>query len=301
MSDFKAIETKYKGYRFRSRLEARWAVFFDALGTEWKYEDEGFHLPNGEQYLPDFWLPQLETFAEIKGKPFTPAEMQRCRLLAEATGHVVMMLDGTPELRMYPVYIGGTGKLENQAFASGKYRIDSAVDAARAARFEYGEAGVPVMPVPIELRPAIRGRERQQRYARPAEREIIRTLLHADEHNDLLCSVIERIGVESIEEPVHREIFSAITEGKPLSTLGESAKSFADDLLAEEVTWDLSRALDDAITQLHVLAMEKRIQEIDGLLPLSNATEKESLQEERFQIIQAMRAAGKLRYKVFRR
>lgn len=28
----KAIETRYKGYRFRSRLEARWAVFFDALG-----------------------------------------------------------------------------------------------------------------------------------------------------------------------------------------------------------------------------------------------------------------------------
>ena len=33
---FKAIETKYKGFRFRSRLEARWAVFFDALGIEWE-------------------------------------------------------------------------------------------------------------------------------------------------------------------------------------------------------------------------------------------------------------------------
>jgi hypothetical protein len=37
-----AIETHYKGYRFRSRLEARWAVFFDALGYEWQYEPEGF-------------------------------------------------------------------------------------------------------------------------------------------------------------------------------------------------------------------------------------------------------------------
>jgi hypothetical protein len=25
-----AIETVYRGHRFRSRLEARWAVFFDA-------------------------------------------------------------------------------------------------------------------------------------------------------------------------------------------------------------------------------------------------------------------------------
>jgi hypothetical protein len=30
-TEIKAIETSYKGYRFRSRLEARWAVFFDAL------------------------------------------------------------------------------------------------------------------------------------------------------------------------------------------------------------------------------------------------------------------------------
>jgi len=36
-----AIETRYRGYRFRCRLEARWAVFFDAAGVEWSYEDEG--------------------------------------------------------------------------------------------------------------------------------------------------------------------------------------------------------------------------------------------------------------------
>lgn len=50
----KAIETKYKGYRFRSRLEARWAVFFDACGYNWEYEAEGYVLPCGTYYLPDF-------------------------------------------------------------------------------------------------------------------------------------------------------------------------------------------------------------------------------------------------------
>jgi nucleoside 2-deoxyribosyltransferase len=50
----KAIETRYKGYRFRSRLEARWAVFFDALGLEWEYEPEGFDLGDAGWYLPDF-------------------------------------------------------------------------------------------------------------------------------------------------------------------------------------------------------------------------------------------------------
>jgi len=53
MNNIKAIETRYKGYRFRSRLEARYAVFFDALGLSWEYEPEGFETDAG-WYLPDF-------------------------------------------------------------------------------------------------------------------------------------------------------------------------------------------------------------------------------------------------------
>lgn len=49
----KAIETPYHGYRFRSRLEARFAVIFDELNIPWSYEREGFSLPSGP-YLPDF-------------------------------------------------------------------------------------------------------------------------------------------------------------------------------------------------------------------------------------------------------
>lgn len=61
----KAIETEYNGYRFRSRLEARWAVFFDAAGIEYQYEPEGFELSCG-WYLPDFYLPDFEIYVEIK-------------------------------------------------------------------------------------------------------------------------------------------------------------------------------------------------------------------------------------------
>lgn len=50
----RAKETIYDGYRFRSRLEARWAVFFNALGVKYEYEPEGFVLPSGKSYLPDF-------------------------------------------------------------------------------------------------------------------------------------------------------------------------------------------------------------------------------------------------------
>lgn len=60
----KPNEVVYNGYRFRSRLKARWAVFFDAVGIEWQYEPESYWL--SKPFLPDFWLPKLEMFAEIK-------------------------------------------------------------------------------------------------------------------------------------------------------------------------------------------------------------------------------------------
>jgi hypothetical protein len=63
-----AIDTIYKGYRFRSRLEARWAVFFDAVGLPYDYEKEGFVLDDGSKYLPDFWLPSLNMWVEIKSE-----------------------------------------------------------------------------------------------------------------------------------------------------------------------------------------------------------------------------------------
>lgn len=64
--NIKPIETQYKGYRFRSRLEARWAVFFDALGIQWSYEVEGFEV-EGKKYLPDFYLPEMaKKWVEIK-------------------------------------------------------------------------------------------------------------------------------------------------------------------------------------------------------------------------------------------
>lgn len=65
-SALKPIATQFKGYKFRSRLEARWAVFFNALGLRWEYEPQGFELRDGTRYLPDFYLPDQDTYVEIK-------------------------------------------------------------------------------------------------------------------------------------------------------------------------------------------------------------------------------------------
>lgn len=67
-NEIKAIETSYNGYKFRSRLEARWAVFFDTVGMKYEYEPGGFEN-NGQRYLPDFYLPDAANygcFVEVK-------------------------------------------------------------------------------------------------------------------------------------------------------------------------------------------------------------------------------------------
>jgi hypothetical protein len=122
----KPIETLYRGYKFRSRLEARWAVFFDVAGIAWQYEPEGFDLthvkvprvyesalesrlnarsmefgieparvwnePEDMQayaplwYLPDFYLPEQDYWVEVKPTFPTEREILLMKRLVMATG-----------------------------------------------------------------------------------------------------------------------------------------------------------------------------------------------------------------------
>ena len=89
----KPIETVYNGYRFRSRLEARWAVFFDTLHVVYRYEAEGYDL-EGVWYLPDFWLPELDCWVEIKAKRPTDEEQQKARFLSWGAKKLVYIFYG---------------------------------------------------------------------------------------------------------------------------------------------------------------------------------------------------------------
>lgn len=97
----KVIETEYKGYRFRSRLEARWAVFFDACGVRWEYEPEGYELNNGQQYLPDFLLHDVEgrvdgdLHVEVKGK-MTNTDAAKINQFSEGK-HPLLVVPGIPD------------------------------------------------------------------------------------------------------------------------------------------------------------------------------------------------------------
>lgn len=86
MSDYKPIETHYNGYKFRSRLEARWAVFFDKVGIKYSYEPEGFKLSDGSLYLPDFYLPESKQFFEVKGV-MSEKDLHKIKQFIEDTNH----------------------------------------------------------------------------------------------------------------------------------------------------------------------------------------------------------------------
>lgn len=74
MSVIQAVQTFYGGTYYRSRTEARWAVFMDVLGIPYQYEPEKFQLSTG-RYIPDFliaergcrWGHDTAIYAEIKG------------------------------------------------------------------------------------------------------------------------------------------------------------------------------------------------------------------------------------------
>lgn len=95
----KSIDTQYKGYLFRSRLEARYAYLFDLAGVRWSYEPDAYQLDDGTNYLPDFFVSvrddhwRREEFenpgywVEIKGRVPTEHEIQKMHMLAVGTGH----------------------------------------------------------------------------------------------------------------------------------------------------------------------------------------------------------------------
>lgn len=174
MPDLTPIPTAYNGHLFRSRLEARWAVFFDTMGWRYAYEAEGYDL-EGKWYLPDFWFPAFNCWIEIK--PDSPETYDaKALLLAAKSEKRVLVIRGNPWPEDYGIYLCAPkmylfdipwvwtlGEVDDEevwlwsdpvgaialnpndnyrstpAFPS--RRINDALLAARSARFEHGESG----------------------------------------------------------------------------------------------------------------------------------------------------------------
>lgn len=114
-SGIKPIETVYNNYRFRSRTEARWTVFFDHAKIAYSYEVEGFQMGK-VRYLPDFQLKQgirllgegehrKQVWVEIKPSlQLEEDDRQKIAQFVQNSSYQVILIGGEPaadtELRL---------------------------------------------------------------------------------------------------------------------------------------------------------------------------------------------------------
>lgn len=162
MGRVSAIETSYAGCRFRSRLEARWAVIFDHMEIPWQFEPQGYSLPSG-RYLPDFMIEGPDGkpfFIEIKGGMPTTREFEVATEINLYVAPLVIFAGDVPRRRgdgtgwiFTPDGDGGEWSMTDpeQALIFGGSHYppgtgtldgwDEAVTAGRSARFEHGENG----------------------------------------------------------------------------------------------------------------------------------------------------------------
>jgi hypothetical protein len=172
----RSIPTNYAGCTYRSRVEARWAIWFDSVGLRFQYEPQGFFIRSGA-YLPDFWVEGWRMFLEVKGVEPTDEERRKCAELAIAAECDVLLAVGAPEERFQLLWFDRDGEREDRyAIARDKFSaagfwlvsdsafddrgnwigpnktrflprgpmfsgaLDQAFAEARSARFEHGEA-----------------------------------------------------------------------------------------------------------------------------------------------------------------
>jgi len=163
------IQTHYNGYHFRSRLEARVAIFLDNIGWKWRYELEGFEFSDGTRYLPDFLVIDPTTgaglfYIEVKGQNPTPDDLHKAAELCTDSKLPVVFIVGEIDARKICGGLLGYVSNEEVGYHEMNFSISyycwnkwgepgywveddpcdktiSACIAARSARFEHGQSG----------------------------------------------------------------------------------------------------------------------------------------------------------------
>jgi len=149
MSKKQPIEAKpttYANILFRSRLEARWAVFLDFTPNilNWTYEPQTFKLPNGWEYTPDFLVEafrddggQHSFYMEVKPTKITLAYQEVLGKFSKHCEQTLLIICGDfYKQRFLGGYFPNTDKIRhigiNEIFTS----IDDTIRIASQFRFD---------------------------------------------------------------------------------------------------------------------------------------------------------------------
>ena len=93
--------THFDDFYFRSRTEAAWAAIFKNIGAFFEYEPKTFELSNGFFYVPDFYFPELNFWAEIKSEPPDDKSINKIFELSKITKLPCFILYGIPCFQMF--------------------------------------------------------------------------------------------------------------------------------------------------------------------------------------------------------
>lgn len=85
----------HRGWMMRSHTELLWARVFDAAQIQYLHEPGLFNTPHG-WYLPDFYMPNIDVYVEIKGKEPTEIEKEKAAAVILATGRPLVIISGKP-------------------------------------------------------------------------------------------------------------------------------------------------------------------------------------------------------------
>jgi DNA primase (bacterial type) len=151
-------------------------------------------------------------------------------------------------------------------------------------------------------RPSERPNRREQGVR--AERELVRVLLHQRRYIE---AVAERIGADAFSDPTYRAIFTELVTRDPdvsvddlAAVLDEDATHVLQELMDENGGLDRAEETVDAgINALLSRELAKRMTELDRLLPLAAADEKDDLIREKRRLAIEMQALGRPRWKSF--
>lgn len=91
------IPTVYKHTKFASRLDARWAVFFEKIGFQWHYLLSSTEANPAAAYSPKFWLADQQVYVDVRFQE--PPQNLRKRMARYARNHALWVIIGNPTLQ----------------------------------------------------------------------------------------------------------------------------------------------------------------------------------------------------------
>lgn len=96
MIDFNK-HVEYKGEMYHSATEAAYAAYWDLINFSYIHWPETFVFPSGRWYTPDFYLPEVDAYVEVKNGADISSGAILVSYLGLLTAKTAILVDGKPK------------------------------------------------------------------------------------------------------------------------------------------------------------------------------------------------------------